>query len=770
MIRFFKFRHWVVKWSKRFVRRAPLSLSLAAVISCVVTYVALSKASSLDDKSYRVLPLIYLDLGLLLALLVVISKRLMELWREHKQGLAGSRLHIKLVLLFSAIAVTPAILVAVFAALFFNVGVTAWFSEPVKAALNESRSVAEAYLQDHQKAIRHDAATIVATLRPDVPMLIHHPETFSDVLTRVVEGYGLNEAIVFNRNQDIVGRSYLTFALEFEKISMDDFKRAQQGELVLRISDKGDRVRALVRLDRVTETYLYLGKIIDQKVLRHLNQTKGAVSEYHRLEDQRTGLHLTFIAFFVLVAMILLLAAIWIGLSLAYFLMQPVRQLITAAESVRQGDWSVSIEDIPNDHELGHLAEAFNRMIAQVYFQRRELMEKNKELEHGQQLIQSVLASVSAGILSVDERGTIDLINHRALELLSDDRSDHPNHLRDLSPELYQVVKTAIATVWGENDMHFDVNGTPLFHQDSLDSSLPKSDEHNSFARAYAPFFHQMTIERKGRNCILQVCIVPEMRLVSGHPKNFVITFDDVTSLVMAQKKAAWSDVARRIAHEIKNPLTPIQLSAERLKRRYLKQIEQDPDTFQACIDTIIRQVGHIGTLVSEFSSFARMPEPHFQAENIVKLSEQTLFLQQSAHKDVQFHVDAPAHPLFMMCDVQHMSQVLTNLFQNSLDAMEESSSKNLSLNIKKMNKNIVISIEDSGPGFPLQNRERLLEPYVTTREKGTGLGLAIVSKIVEDHNGTLELGQSETWGGAAVCLTFLALEHDTSFSSVDKN
>lgn len=739
MIRFFKFRHWISKWSRRLVSRAPLSLSLAALISCVATYIALSKANSLDDKSYRVLPLIYLDLALLLSLLVVITKRLWELWQEHKQGLAGSRLHIKLVLLFSAIAVTPAILVAIFAALFFNVGVTAWFSEPVKAAVNEARSVAEAYLQDHQKAIRHDAATIVATLRPDVPMLINHQDTFSDVLTRVVDGYGLNEAIVFNRNQEVVGRSYLTFALEFEKISMDDFKRAQNGELVLRVSDKGDRVRALVRLDRVTETYLYLGKIIDQKVLQHLHQTKGAVADYHRLEDQRTGLHLTFIAFFVLVAMILLLAAIWIGLSLAYFLMQPVRQLITAAESVRQGDWSVSIEDVPMEHELGHLADAFNRMIAQVYFQRRELMEANKELEHGQQFIQSVLASVSAGILSVDENCTIELMNHRAIELLSDDHSQQPTHLRELSPELYQVTKGAMATCREEDD--------------------PSTSNNDQQLTGYGPFFHQMTIERKGRSRILQVCIVPEVRTTSGSPKNFVITFDDVTSLVMAQKKAAWSDVARRIAHEIKNPLTPIQLSAERLKRRYLKQIENDPETFQACIDTIIRQVGHIGTLVSEFSSFARMPEPHFQVEDIVKLSQETLFLQQSAHKDVTFHVDVPTDPLFMMCDVQHLSQALTNLFQNGLDAMENEDKKNISLIIQKINKNIIINIEDSGPGFPLQNRERLLEPYITTREKGTGLGLAIVAKIVEDHNGTLELGQSERWGGACVHITFPALE-----------
>ncbi len=727
---FFKVRHFFVKVTRRSSGKVALVLSLAALASCVATYLALSKSGTFEDKTHRVLPFIYLDLILLFSLLIVIIRRLVSLWSEHKQGLAGSRLHIKLVLLFSAIAVTPAILVAIFSALFFNFGVKAWFSEPVKAAIEEARSVAQAYLEENQNAIRHDAATIVAEMRPHVPMLINDKASFSEMLTDQVEHRGLGEAIVFDISQHVVSRSYLTFALEFEKILIDDFKRAQQGELVIRVSENGDRVRALVRLDPLTNTYLYLGKFVDAKVLHHLNQTQGAVAEYHRLENQRSGLHSTFIAFFVLIAIILLFASIWVGLSLAYFLVQPVRQLITAAESVRQGDLGVSVKDIPEDHELGHLADAFNRMIAQVYFQRKELISKNEELEHRQQFIESVLSGVSAGIIGMNAHHKIDLINQRALELLrgKNHNDERPKNLSDISQEILSLVGKVTS---------------------------------------FSPYSEQITIERDGRSRILQVCIVPETKLTrpnSSKLQGYVVTFDDITSLVSAQRKAAWSDVARRIAHEIKNPLTPIQLSAERLKRRYFKEIQADPETFIGCIDTIIRQVSHIGKLVSEFSSFARMPEPDLKPEDLGEICRQAIFLQQEAHKDVAFDVKIPPTPITFLCDAQQISQVLTNLLQNALDALEDEGNsvqndlrkenKILYVTLTQKNHEIALVIADNGPGFPLQNRERLLEPYVTTRSKGTGLGLAIVVKIVEDHGGTLELTNSPV-GGAVVIIRF---------------
>lgn len=712
--------------SGRLSKYIAVALSVCALMSCIATYLVLARVGLFEDKSHRVLPLIYLDFVLLGSLILVISKRLMALWRDHKKGLAGSRLHVKLVVLFSAIAMTPTLLVSVFAALFFNVGVKAWFSEPVRGAIEQARNIAEAYLEENQNAIRHHATAIVAELRPYVPVLIHDPEAFSEALSNKIEEHHLGEAIVFDLNQQVVARSYLTFALEFEKIFLEDFSKAEKGELVIRTSENGDRVRALVRLDRVTNTYLYLGKFVDKKVLSFLKQTTGAVSEYHRLEQQRGHLQWAFIAFFALVALLLLLAAIWVGFALAYFLVQPVQLLITAAESVRTGDLSVTVEGIDEKHELGHLADAFNRMIHEVSRQRKELVANNLELEHRQYFIESVLAGVSAGIIGVHKDHTINLINQRAYILLNYHEEIHgkPQHLETLSP--------------------------------MLNALMARLTEHASYMDD--PYLEQMTLDHKGRSRILQVCIVPEKRAKTGPTENYVVTFDDITSLVTAQKKAAWSDVARRIAHEIKNPLTPIQLSAERLKRRYLKQIQDDPETFQGCIETIIRQVSHIGKLVNEFSSFARMPEPKLRPENVSQICEQALFLHKDAHKDITFDADIPKSPVMFVCDAQQISQVITNLLQNAVDALHEQASKTTEPHIKlKVSQDAVatlITVDDNGPGFPLQNRERLLEPYITYREKGTGLGLAIVHRIVEDHGGTLELFDSPM-GGASVALRF---------------
>lgn len=717
---------WGLHITPRFSGKVAFVLIVAVLSSSLATYLALAKAGTFEDKSYRVLPWIYLDMTLLLGLSLVIGKRLFELWREHKQGLAGSRLHIRLVLLFGAVTITPAIFVAVFSLLFFNMGVKAWFGEPVKEALKEARNVAEAYLLENQNAIRHDAASIVADMRPQVPFLMHDKEAFSEMLSDEVDRRGLGEAIVFDLNQQIVAKSYLTFALEFEKILLEDFKRAKQGELIIHTSERGDRVRALVRLDPVTETYLFIGKFVDPKVLGHLNKTKGAVFEYARLESQRSGIHLTFIVFFILVALILLLAAMWVGLSLAHFLVQPLKQLITAAEAVRHGDLSVRVKEVTEDHEIGHLAEAFNRMISQLYLQRQELVLTNEELMQRRKFMESVLQGVSAGVMGIDASFHITLMNRRARELLS--LKDDQSAVMDfsiLSPELFAFLKKA--------------------HQIYASHSEKE------------PVYEQISIERRGQTRILQACIVPERSLnpYEKSPEGYVMTFDDMTTLVSAQRKAAWSDVARKIAHEIKNPLTPIQLSAERLKRKYLKEIHKDPEIFEGCINTIIRQVAQIGKLVNEFSSFARMPEPILHKENLSAITEQSVFLQQQAHTDTVFTTTLPEKSVMFLCDQQQMSQMLTNLLQNALDALEGQATKKIFVSLSTKGQEILLTIADNGPGFPIQNRDKLLEPYITLRATGTGLGLSIVAKIVEDHGGTLELSNSPM-GGAAVLLRFL--------------
>lgn len=710
-------------------RKLNVALCVTAILSGIATYIVLTNSGSLGEKTQNIVFLVYLDLTLLLLLSVVITKRLVELWVERRRGLTGSKLHVHIVVLFALVSVTPAIFVAVFSALFFNVGVQAWFGEPVRAALTEARVVADAYLKEHQKAIIHDAQAIVMSLRPHVPSLIENRKLFDETLSSAADDRGLAEVLVFSGTHNVVARSYLTFALEFEKVSFDHFNKAKAGDVVPITNELGDRVRVLVRLDPITDTYLYLGKAVDKQVLHHLAQTQGAVAEYNRLELQRSGLQITFIAFFSVVALLLLLSAIWVGLTLANLLVRPITRLIKAAEEVSLGNLSIQVEEDPLNNELDNLAIAFNKMTGQLFKQHQDLIEVNLQSDRRRQFTETVLAGVSAGVIGLDQDEKINLPNQRAAELLF--------------LNLEQIQGQSLRTIIPE----FSI---------LLDTVLMQSSRQIN---------QQITITRKGISHTLQVCVVVEKSIMDDTIKGYIITFDDITGLLQAQRKAAWSDVARKIAHEIKNPLTPIQLAAERLKRRYLKEITSDQQTFQSCIDTIIRQVGHIGNLVAEFSSFARMPEPAMKMENISELCNQTLFLQKQAHPGIDLTFKTNDSSLMFLCDAQQISQVITNLLQNSIDAVTSfyqldasqsivKSSAIVQLNLHKAVNEVIIEVEDNGPGFPVEGRERLTEPYYTTRAKGTGLGLAIVSKIVADHSGEMALRESSL-GGARVTLSF---------------
>lgn len=714
-------------------RRLAAGVSIAAFLSVVATFIVLAGGKPFTDKSARVLPFIYLDLTLMLLLAVIIAKRLVELWVERRRGLAGSKLHVQIVGLFSFIAIIPAILVAGFAAIFIDVGVQSWFGEPVRAALSEAKEVADSYLEEHKQAIKLDAIVLVRELAPEVVELIDDPQKFSRVLSEKADNRGLSEAVVINGQREVIARSSLAFSFEFENLgkNLDQaIEAVHSGGKVAFLADLKnesiDRVRVLVRLDPLTDTYLYLGKLTDKAVLKHVARTEGAVKEYDRLAEQSASLQLTFILFFAAVALLLLLAAIWGGLTIANLLMRPITRLIVAAEQISQGNLTVQVASEGSmNNELGNLAQAFNRMTSQLYTQRKELISANKQIDRRREFIETVLAQISAGVIRLDEKRKIDLVNHRAAALLS--------------VPLDKIKKKKLDTIAIE-----------------LSSLLDKA-----VSQIPQQLNEQVTLVRRGIACILQVSVIIQQE--NGIVKGYVITFDDVTALVSAQRKAAWSDVARRIAHEIKNPLTPIQLSAERLKRRYLKEISSDPQTFQACIETIVRQVGQIGKLITEFSSFARMPNPVMKEEDLSEICRQAVFLQQAARPSLVFRLQIPNYSVMVRCDAQQISQLLTNLLQNAIDALEayysietsvadQLSSAQISLTLKDGDEDILLIVEDNGPGFPKEGREHLTEPYFTTHTKGSGLGLAIVAKIVEDHRGTLELGDS-SMGGAKITI-----------------
>ncbi len=721
-----------LRWSARvgLTKRLAFALSLAALAAGFATYTALTESAPFGEANPRTVTLLLtLDLALLLLLGVLIARRIVTIWIGRRRGLAGSQLHVRLVLVFSLLAVAPAIIMAAFATVFFYVGVQSWFSDRVRTAVNESLAVASAYLHEHQQNIRADALAMANDLNQEAARLASDPDRFEQVVATQAMLRALSEAIVFNGTTgSILARSGYTFTLEFDPIPEDKLMMARRGEVVLIISENDDRVRALVRLDRYAETYLYVGRMVEPRVLSHMASAQGAVQEYAALESQRGSLQITFTLIFLVVALLLLLAAVWAGLIFATKLARPISALIGAAERVRAGDLTVRVTEPPGEDELGLLSRAFNRMTTEIESQRHELLSANRLMDERRRFTETVLAGVSAGVFGLDAEGRINLPNRSAARLLGveDPETLIGRKLADLSPEMGDLLDNA-----------------------------PK--------RPGRVVQDQIQVRRPGGVPLtLLVRITAEGRSSAGEVRGYVVTFDDITELVSAQRKAAWADVARRIAHEIKNPLTPIQLSAERLRRKYLKEITSDTEVFTMCTDTIVRQVDDIRRMVDEFSAFARMPQPVMKPCNINDLVRQAVFLQSSAHAGrIKFEMELPPGPLTVPCDSRQISQALTNLLQNAADAIEGRPAPAdgsdlppgaVAIRVKADEERVVLTVEDNGKGLPTEERDRLTEPYVTTRAKGTGLGLAIVKKIMEDHGGVLTLEDREG-GGARVGL-----------------
>jgi two-component system nitrogen regulation sensor histidine kinase NtrY len=711
-------------WAERIglARKLAIFLALASVVAAIATYVTLSGIEAVPREPKPVVLLLTLDVVLLLLLAGLVARRLVGLWAERRREGTGSGLHRRLAFLFSLVALAPTLVVTVFAALFLHLGIQSWFDDVVRKAVNESHAVARLYLEEHQKSIRGDVLLMAQNIAREAPALMSSQQRFNAFLTAWAASRSLSEAVVFTRSGGILARAGLTFALELEPLSEDLVTRASEGEVVLFSSENEDRVRAVVQIDRFLGAYLMIGRVIDATALAYAERTRRAVEAYQEIEARAAGLQFSFITWFSAVALLLLLAAIWLGLTFANQLARPIIGMARAAERVRAGDLGARVEARPTSDEIGILAQAFNRMTEQLEAQRSDLMEANRQLDVRRRFIEAVLSGVSAGVIGIDGDGRITLPNRSAATRLGvQPESLTGQFLVEAVPEL--------APLWDE------VRRRP----DKLAED-------------------QVQIVRDGRTRMLLARLGVETR--DDEAIGYVLTFDDVTELLTAQRQAAWADVARRIAHEIKNPLTPIQLSAERLKRRYLKEIQSDPETFKACTDTIVRQVGDIGRMVDEFSSFARMPRATIRPEALQPICEEAVFLQRQSRSSTQVEIEAPEAPVILPCDARQLRQAVTNLLKNAADAIDgrvipltgELPAGLIRLTLAVENGETRIEVADNGRGLPAEGRERLTEPYVTTRTKGTGLGLAIVKKIAEDHGGRLVLGDNEG-GGAKVVL-----------------
>ncbi len=643
-----------------------------------------------------------------MALLVLLARRIAKGRAARSPMGGGGRLHVRLVALFSVIASVPTLLVVIFASLLFQYGVEFWFSDRARTVLENANSVAQAYVDENKDRIVREVVAMSGDVNGYAASFGMDGPKFAQGLAWQVAARNLSEAAVILIGKD--GQRRLIAGANLDRRPLElRLPASALGELrdgrARAVTDAGDRVETVVRLDPQAEVYLYASRDVDPLVLSSVSRARSALGDYRLLLERSRTLQLRFNAALLLVSLLIVAASIWIALTVADRLVRPVSDLVQAARRVAAGDLSTRVVAPRRQDEVGMLASAFNRMTGRIE-------EQTGALDRRRVFTEAVLTAVSAGIVSVDHERRIRLINRSAEALLG----------------------TA-----GESPV-----GQPL-GQVSLElARLIDGDERDAIAQ----------IASGGEARTLAVRIVSTD---AGH----VLTFDDITQQLADQRRAAWADVARRIAHEIKNPLTPIQLAAERLQRRYGQEIQSDRSTFERLTGTIVRQVGDLRRMVDEFSSFARMPKPTFREEAIVDIARQVLFLHEVAHPGIAFALDAPDPSPLIVCDRRQLGQALTNIVKNAVEAIErrpDNAGKaqplgRIEIAIADAGERLTIDIADDGAGLPA-DRERITEPYVTTRTRGTGLGLAIVKNIVEQHFATMTFAD-RPGGGSIVRLCF---------------
>lgn len=706
---------------RRFQNLTTLGLVILGPVLALSTFLILGPLQ--EGASSPTLRLILLaDLVYALVVASLVMGRVARMVAARRAKSAGSQLHLRLTGVFGLVALIPTVLVAVFAVLTINLGLEGWFSERVRAVVGSSLAASQAYEEEHRVGLREDVVTLAQFL-----------ETIRTNRGRVADGdlrqfltqgqqqiqRGLSEAFVINSVGDIRARGERSYLFDYEKPSDDEITRALDGEVIIIQDWDQDEFRALVGLNGYFDRLLYVTREVDGDILNLLDETEDSALLYNQLEAERGRLLFEFGLFYLGFAILLILAAVWLGLWFAERLARPVGRLASAAEQVGEGDLDVQVVEEKGDDEIAVLGRVFNQMTRQLKGQRHELLETTDKIEKRRRLFDSVLSSVTAGVLGLDEGGRIAFVNRSAERLLQIDGAVEGEDLARIVPEFDGVFEKLRA------------------------SSQEDAQE-------------EVRLHRNGRQESLLVRIA-RRRGDEGALEGYVVAFDDVTNLVTAQRMAAWGDVARRIAHEIKNPLTPIQLSAERLKRKFSPLVGEQADDLGQLTDVIVRQTNDLRRIVDEFSKFARMPEPDRKVADLAGLLRDAILLQEGGQPDMRFVTDLPAGEVMADVDTTMIGQALTNLLKNAGEAIESRREKQpdalftpeIRVQMLVRDDEAEIRISDNGVGLPA-DRGRLFEPYVTTRDKGTGLGLPIVRKIAEEHGGTLELDDSEPFGGDA--------------------
>jgi len=693
-----------------------IGTALTLLATVTATYFLIARTGSPDSplKPETVAALLVANLVPAMALMVLAARRLAVRRAARSQMGGKGRLHVRLVALFSIIATVPTLLVAIFASMLFQSGVSFWFSDQARTVLGSAENVVQIYAREHRNRIDLDVQVMGADVVDRINRFGILSEEFRDDFLYQTAARQLTETAVLSIDEQ--GQVISEIEVNFDdrpltrRFSPAVLREMRAGDM--RTAATPDRVEAIVRLDPEAPVYFYGARVVSADAIARMQQAQTAASDYQSTLERARKLQLRFNAVLILVALLIVALAIWIALKLADRVVRPVGELVDAARRVTAGDLTTRVPVSEARDEVGTLGNAFNRMTRRLEEQTGALLSANAQLESRRAFTEAVLSGVTAGIISVDDDHVVRLINSSAEALLkTGGKSPLGQKLADLAPELDRQL------------------------------TAPEREDVVQFAARGEP----------------RTLAVKTVKVKGGH----VLTFDDITEQLLDQRRAAWSDVARRIAHEIKNPLTPIQLAAERLQRRYAGEVTSDPSTFERLTGTIVRQVGDLRRMVDEFSSFARMPKPTFRAEPVVEIARQAMFLHEVAHPEIHFSLEAPDPSPVLVCDRRLLGQAFTNVVKNGVEAIEQKREERrgggepdrIALTLREEGSRIVVEIADSGIGLPA-DRGRLTEPYMTTRAKGTGLGLAIVKKIVEEHFGQIEF-EDHGGGGSLVRFVF---------------
>jgi len=691
-------------------------LGLAAALTAVATIALLLGGGLAGEYNSLIGALLISSLIVCAALAGILAHRLVRIARAWRSAATGARLHVRFVTLFSLAALAPAIIVAAFLGFTFSQGVERWFSQRVESTIEHAAGVGRAYLDSESTDTAAEMQVMAQDLNVARRGLTEDEERYLAFLQAQAEGRGFEAAYVISRNGAVLARTPSQGArIDYAAPSSDDIATADRGEVHITVDDANDRILGLYRLTAYANAYLLVSRPIDPSLMARLSTFYQAVTDYRLSQQQRGALRGLFAMAYVSTALIVLLAAGWVGLTSATRVAEPIGRLVGAARRVASGDLKARVAVGEERDEVDALAAAFNRMTAQLEAQRRDILKAQEDAEARRSFIETVLGGVSAGVLGLDRDGRITAVNSSAAQLLGMDQAHLVNRrLVDVAPEFGELL----------NQPHTAIERPP----------------------------QRVDLMREGGSINLSVRMSPEAE------GGLVLTFDDMTKLISAQRQEAWKDVARRIAHEIKNPLTPIQLSAERLRKKYAGEITSDQDTFIKCTDTILRQVADIGRMVDEFSSFARMPTPQMQFADIAEVARNTVFAQRIAFADVRVEVEGAAQPIGLVSDERLIGQALLNLTKNAAESVQARRARDgepkdgyVILRLRDLEYGVQFEVIDNGLGFPEKDRHRLIEPYVTTRTKGAGLGLAIVARIVEDHGGLIELDDAPGPGPGAI-------------------